>query len=609
MEHLRPDRGHRGRLRRPADRDGPGADRATRSTAGTWPWSTSRGSRSTEGDVGELVIGGVGLARYLDPAQDAEKFAAAPHARLGPRLPQRRPRAARARRGWSSSAAPTTRSSSAAGGSSSARSTRRCRRLPGVAGAAAAVRTHHVGATRSWSATSPPSPGVRARPGGVPRAPAGPLPAALVPDARRGRHAADPHARARSTGTRCPWPLDRAEEGDEGGAVLPGTAGWLAEQWTRDPRGRGHRPGPRLLRRRRRQPRGRAAGVAAAGAVSRGHRGRRLRPPAARRPGRGPGRVRPARGDGPPGRAPDAPARAQAVQGLLRLPLAALVGWRWLVWLGALGNLAAATRAGALGGDRVLVVGADRLAAARDPARAGWARRVAGRPAAAARACARAATPAAAACTCGCGSPRRSRRAAGADNLPGAPWVTYYARALGATVGRDVDLHSMPPVTGLLVLGKGCAVEPEVDLSGHWLDGDVLHVGRVRVGRRRLRGHPQHPGARHPGRPAAPRSRPAPPCWPRSRRVSAGQGHRRCSAGPARHRWPDRRAPRGSGWVGVYGLTAALLACFPLVAAGCGLLVVWAGVGGTATFAEAAAGAARWLPLARRDRVRRPGGC
>ena len=31
-----------------------------------------------EGEVGELIIGGVGLARYLDPAKDAEKYAPMP---------------------------------------------------------------------------------------------------------------------------------------------------------------------------------------------------------------------------------------------------------------------------------------------------------------------------------------------------------------------------------------------------------------------------------------------------------------------------------------------------------------------------------------------------
>ncbi|NUS52041.1 MAG: amino acid adenylation domain-containing protein, partial [Nocardioidaceae bacterium] len=36
------------------------------------------GSPVTDGEVGELIIGGVGLARYLDPAKDAEKYAPMP---------------------------------------------------------------------------------------------------------------------------------------------------------------------------------------------------------------------------------------------------------------------------------------------------------------------------------------------------------------------------------------------------------------------------------------------------------------------------------------------------------------------------------------------------
>ena len=70
----------------------------------------------------------------------------------------------------------------------------------------------------------------------------------------------------------------------------------------------------------------------------------------------------------------------------------------------------------------------------------------------------------------------------GAANLAGATWMPTYARLLGARVGKRVDLHSVPPVTGMLSLGAGCSVEPEVDLSGHWLDGDVLHVGPIKVG-------------------------------------------------------------------------------------------------------------------------------
>jgi non-ribosomal peptide synthetase-like protein len=71
----------------------------------------------------------------------------------------------------------------------------------------------------------------------------------------------------------------------------------------------------------------------------------------------------------------------------------------------------------------------------------------------------------------------------GAANLAGAAAIRWYARALGARVGRHVDLHTVPPVTGMLVLGDGCAVESEVDLTGHWLDGDHFHLGSIEIGR------------------------------------------------------------------------------------------------------------------------------
>ena len=70
----------------------------------------------------------------------------------------------------------------------------------------------------------------------------------------------------------------------------------------------------------------------------------------------------------------------------------------------------------------------------------------------------------------------------GVAGLPGTPWNTRYAKLLGNTVGRDTDLHTLPPVTGLGRFGDRCAVEPEADLAGWWLDGNVLRVGTVEVG-------------------------------------------------------------------------------------------------------------------------------
>ncbi|HRC18185.1 MAG TPA: AMP-binding protein, partial [Phycicoccus elongatus] len=69
----------------------------------------------------------------------------------------------------------------------------------------------------------------------------------------------------------------------------------------------------------------------------------------------------------------------------------------------------------------------------------------------------------------------------GATNLSGAALIKTYARALGARIGADVDLHSLPPITGMLDLGPGASIEPEVDLRGHWLDGASFILGPIRV--------------------------------------------------------------------------------------------------------------------------------
>ncbi|MEO9325728.1 Pls/PosA family non-ribosomal peptide synthetase [Nocardioides sp. C4-1] len=161
--------------------------------------------------------------------------------------------------------------------------------------------------------------------------------------------------------------------------------------------------------------------------------------------------------------------------------------------------------------------------------------------------------------------------AVGATALSGAPFMTWYARLLGARVGRDVDLHSLPPVTGLLRLGRGCSVEPEVDLSGYWVDGDVLHVGEVRVGARARIGARSMllPGA-VVGADAevAPGSAvfdevPAGEYWSGSPAVRVSDDAR----GP----WSDR--PSGSRlWVAAYAAAALLLALLPVAAVVVGAL-------------------------------------
>ena len=62
----------------PLDGNRAGAASGCRCPAGTWPSSTRTGRPCAVGEIGELVIGGVGLARYLDPEKDAEKYAPMP---------------------------------------------------------------------------------------------------------------------------------------------------------------------------------------------------------------------------------------------------------------------------------------------------------------------------------------------------------------------------------------------------------------------------------------------------------------------------------------------------------------------------------------------------
>ncbi|CAJ1504847.1 amino acid adenylation domain-containing protein [[Mycobacterium] kokjensenii] len=180
----------------------------------------------------------------------------------------------------------------------------------------------------------------------------------------------------------------------------------------------------------------------------------------------------------------------------------------------------------------------------------------------------------------------RLATASGAENLSGAPWLVYYARALGNKIGQGVDLHSAPPVTGMLTLGHRCSIEPEVDLSGHWIDGDEFHVGRIEVG------NDATIGARTTLLPGASVGKDA-DVAPGSGvvgEVKKGQywtGSPATKTGKARHPWPDHRPPPRPVWAVIYGVTSLLLAGLPLAALSAGLAVVGWAVRDCATLAEA----------------------
>ncbi|MDQ0382131.1 Pls/PosA family non-ribosomal peptide synthetase [Amycolatopsis thermophila] len=535
------------------------------------------------GESGELVIGGVGLARYLDPVKDAEKFAPLPA--LGWARAYRSGDLVRAEPEGLLFLGRADEQIKLGGrrielGEVDAA----LQALPGVAGAAAAIRTTKAGnqvlvgyvvPQGEFDADSA-SALLRDR-----------LPAALVPLLAV---VADLPTRTSGKVDRAalPWPLATVDSA----APLTPTESWLAEGWAEilgvpvsDPgadfftHGGGSLTAAQLVARiRTRHPQVSVADLyrhPKLGALARLLDG--LDGETARRRD-----VRPV------------PRRAGAVQAALLVPVLALTGLRWLTAFAALSTVLSWAGTGWAPAVPWWALAAAWVVLFSPPGRIGIA-------AGGARLLLRGVRP---------GSyPRgggvhvrlwaaeRLAETAGAAGISGASWMTLYARALGAKVGKDVDLHTPPPVTGLLKLGRGAAVEPEVDLSGHWVDGDVVHVGKIRIGagaRVGARGV-LLPGARiGKGAEIAAGSTvlgavPAGQRWAGSPAQRDGEGALR---------WPSSRPPRSRSWAFAYGAASFVLGLFPLLAAVPGVLILGAAVIGTATPGVALGHALPAVPVA-----------
>jgi non-ribosomal peptide synthetase-like protein len=178
----------------------------------------------------------------------------------------------------------------------------------------------------------------------------------------------------------------------------------------------------------------------------------------------------------------------------------------------------------------------------------------------------------------------------GAISVAGAPWITYYARALGAKIGRDVDLHTVPPVTGMLTIGSGASVEPEVDLTGYWIDGDILRVGAIRIGAG------SSVGSRStllPGTRIGKRAQIAPGSAVFGR-VPAGQlwaGSPAQREGKNSSWWPEMRPPVGRKWLAAFGASSVLLSLIPIVSLGSGAALVALATRGATSLLDIIAGA------------------
>jgi non-ribosomal peptide synthetase-like protein len=534
-----------------------------------------------EGEVGELIIGGVGLARYLDPAKDAEKYA--PMDTLGWDRAYRSGDLVRYEREGLIFVGRADEQVKLGGrrielGEIDAA----LQSLPGIHGAAAAVQTTAAG-SQILVGYLVPAPDTAPDLSEARALLAARLPAALIPmltvvDSLPVKTSGKVDRNA------LPWPLDSIPAGESAqGLDLDDRSGWIVEQWADVlgaapesldadffAHGGGSLAAARLVSALRvRYPTITVADVYAVPRLGALVELARLSSPE----GGSEATAELERSVNPTAR------KSQLFQLVSGIPLQLLVSMRWLTYLMVINNILAS---------------ADVLRLA--PAvswwwvLASWAVFVSpwGRMAlsvAAARLLLGGVVP---------GSYPRSGKVhlrlwlaeqiadlSGAVSLAGAPWVPYYARALGAKIGKDVDLHSVPPVTGMLSLGAGCSIEPEVDLSGWWIDGDVVHIGGIRVGAGATVGSRSTlmPGTRiGAGAEIAPGSAVL-------GKVRAGQrfaGSPAKRLGKARHEWPapPRARPGSRLWFPAYALASALLATIPYVSAGTGALLVAGAVRG-----------------------------
>ena len=548
----------------------------------------THGTPVPPGEVGELIIGGVGLARYLDPAKDAEKYAAMPSLgwkrayRSGDRVQYD---------GTGLIFAGRTDDQVKLGG-------RRIElgeidnallALSGVHGAGAAVRRTKVGneilvgyvAVDADFDSAAALRHLRAA-----------MPTALVP-----RLAVVEAIPTRTSGKidrdALPWPLTEGGQTDRQRG-LQGDAGWLADLWNEvigasvtnadddffDLGGGSLTAAQMVSRLRSRYPEVTVADLYENPTIERlAHALSRMAAPAASTDRD----VRPT------------PFKTQIGQVLASLPLRTISGLRWLTWLG-LGNNLVLLATGVSWLPSVpwpfVIVGMVGLVS--PPGRMGLG-------ALGARTLLRGIRPGT--------YPRggsvhlrlwiaeRLNDELGAANLSGAAWTPYYARALGARVGRDVDLHSLPPVTGMLTLGRGCSVEPEVDLSGHWIDGDILRIGSItvragaRIGARSTLAPGSHVGKNAevgPGS-AVLGDIPDGEFW---------SGSPAAALATARGPWSDSRPPKRRRWVAAYAAGGSAVSMIPIVAIVCAGLLLLPGLRTASSIGEGLRHALWLLPVA-----------
>lgn len=164
--------------------------------------------------------------------------------------------------------------------------------------------------------------------------------------------------------------------------------------------------------------------------------------------------------------------------------------------------------------------------------------------------------------------------ASGARATSSTTFMPWFAKLTGSQVGRGVDMHSLPPVTGMLRVDDHCSIEPEVDLSGYWLDGDTLHVGSIHVGRNaRIGTRSVLMPNTHIGKNAQ--------IEPGSTVAGTIKSQDRWAGSPARKigrsssRFPDSAPPRRAIWAAIYAITSVILGVLPIASLSAGFYTAW----------------------------------
>ena len=228
-------------------------------------------------------------------------------------------------------------------------------------------------------------------------------------------------------------------------------------------------------------------------------------------------------------------------------PLLALVGLRWAAVAAALVH-GRRRLAVPWAPDRPVVVARRRLAGAVQPGRADRRSRGAA-PGCCCAACAPGSYPRGGSVHLRLWAAERLAELPARPNLAGAPWITYYARLLGARSARASTCTPLPPVTGLLTVGPGRVGR------ARGRPGRLL-ARRRRAARRpgpdRRRGHASGRAARCcpvPGSGRAPRSPPGRRCAARCRPGSAGPARPRGAPAGGAALARDPAGPRSRRWV------------------------------------------------------------